>query len=280
MPVVDAHLHLWDVERGHYLWLPPGHPLTRTWTAEEAAPLLQAVGVDAAVLVQAEDSYADTAAMLVVADAHPWVAGVVGWVPLSKPAEARNALERFAADRRFRGVRHLNHDEADPAWLLRPGVDESLVLLAERDLTLDVVAVIPEHLDVVPVLAERHPSLRIVVDHLGKPPIAVRGWEPWAGKLAAAAEAPNVHAKLSGLGTAADPETWSAADLQPYVDHALQHFGASRLLYGGDWPVATLAGDHVRTHEETLKALGGLTFAERDRVMGGTAVEVYGLELA
>ena len=279
MTVIDAHLHLWDVDRGHYLWLDPSTPLHRSWTTDDAAPLLQAAGIDAAVLVQAEDSYADTVAMLATADAHDWVAGVVGWVPLSKPQEAVRALDHFTGHSCFKGVRHLTHDEADPAWLLRAGVDESLSEVAARDLALDVVAVTPEHLRLVPTLAERHPDLRIVVDHLAKPPIAARGWDPWAGAMAAAAEGPNVHAKLSGLGTAADWDTWTASDLQPYVDHVLEVFGAERVLYGGDWPVATLAGDYQRTHDETTKTLAGLSAAERDRVLGGTAVHVYRLGL-
>ena len=109
-------------------------------------------------------------------------------------------------------------------------------MLAVHGLTFDYVGILPRHLEHVPILAERLPTLRIVVDHLGKPPIAVGGFEPWASLLAAAAKAPNVFAKLSGLD-AGQGDRWSASDLTRYVDHALTVFGPDRLMYGSDWPV-------------------------------------------
>jgi L-fuconolactonase len=118
--------------------------------------------------------------------------------------------------------------------------------------------------------------LRLVVDHLGKPPVRDRGWEPWASLLTAAAEHENVFAKVSGLNTAAAPD-WSAQDLRPYVDHALEHFGPSRLMYGGDWPVSLLAGDYARVWEATNELLSGLSAAERAAVLGGTATAFYDL---
>lgn len=280
-PVVDAHQHVWDLERGEYAWLTPElGPLHRTWEQQELLPQLAAAGVDRTVLVQAEDSLGDTERMLAVADAHDVVAGVVGWVPLVDPDVAAVALERFVADPRFVGVRHLNHIEPDPDWLVREDVLAGLGLLAERGLVFEVVATVPRHLELVPQIAERHPSLAIVIDHLGKPPIAERGWQPWADLLARAAEAPNVSAKVSGLNTAASFDGWSGEDLRPYVEHALERFGAARLMFGGDWPVAVLNGDYAAVVEATRTALAGASPADRDAVMGGTAVAVYGLAAA
>lgn len=278
MTVVDAHQHLWDLERGEYEWLSPEYgPLYRTFTPEELEPQLRRAGVDATVLVQAADTLDDTESMLAVADRFAWVAGVVGWLPLSDPGGRDAALERFTAHPAFRGVRHLIHEEPDPDWVLQDAVQAGLRALAARGLTFDVVAVLPRHLEHVPVLARAIPDLRIVVDHLAKPPIKDRGWQPWADLLAAAAEHPNVFAKLSGLNTAADPERWAAADLQPYIDHAIGCFGADRLMFGGDWPVAILAGDYQKVWEHTNRALGGLSDDERAAVLGGTAVAFYGL---
>jgi L-fuconolactonase len=280
-PIIDAHQHFWNLERVDYQWLTPEYgPLHRTYEADELEPQLERAGIDGTVLVQSADSYEDTEYMLEVADERDWIAGVVGWVPLDRPAEAERALERFRSHSRFCGVRHLIHEEADPDWLLQDTVAEGLRLLAERDLTFDVVAVLPRHLEHVPVIAERAPGLKLVIDHLGKPPIMERGWEPWATELAAAAEHPQVYAKLSGLNTAADPERWSAEDLKPYVDFALDRFGPERLMFGGDWPVATLAGDYQRVWEETNRALADLDAGEREAVLGGSAVSFYGLREA
>jgi L-fuconolactonase len=273
--IIDAHQHCWNLERNAYPWLTPElGPVHRTFEEPELEPQLVAAGIDRTVLVQAMDSAEDTDFMLEVADRWPRVAAVVGWVPLTRPAEAAVALETRCRDPRFVGVRHLIHNEPDEDWLLRDDVRDGLALLAERRLKFDVVAVTPRHLKHVPVIAAQHPRLRIVIDHLAKPPIASRGWQPWADLLALAAEHPNVFAKVSGLNTAAAPD-WSAKDLQPYVDHALEVFGPSRLMYGGDWPIVILAGDYAQVWSATKDVLSELDPADLDRVLGGTAIDFY-----
>ncbi|SEM24658.1 amidohydrolase family protein [Nonomuraea pusilla] len=278
MSVVDAHQHFWNLETGHYPWLTPGlAPICRTFEPEELIPQLAAAGVDRTVLVQSMDSYADTDAMLAQADAYDVIGAVVGWVPLNRPGEAAEALARYREHPKFAGIRHLIHDEPDPDWLLQDSVIEGLGLLADAGLPFDVVAVLPRHLEHIPVLAERVPGLRMVIDHLAKPPIKDKGWEPWASLMARAAEYPQVHAKVSGLNTAADPATWSAADLRPYVEHALELFGPDRLMFGSDWPVALLAGDYAQVWRETGAVLSHLSETERAAVLGGTATRFYGL---
>ncbi|MEV0308818.1 amidohydrolase family protein [Nonomuraea fuscirosea] len=275
MAVVDAHQHFWNLETGSYPWLTPeSGPIFRTFEPEELLPQLAAAGVDRTVLVQSMDSAADTGAMLAQADAYDVVGAVVGWVPLTRPEEAAGALERYRRHPKFAGIRHLIHDEPDPDWLLQDTVIEGLRLLAAADLPFDVVAVLPRHLEHVPVLAERVPGLRMVIDHLAKPPIREKGWEPWASLLARAAACPGVYAKVSRLNTAAAPD-WTGEDLRPYVEHAVELFGPDRLMFGSDWPVATLAGDYARVWRETRAALSGLDEAGKAQVLGGTATRFY-----
>jgi L-fuconolactonase len=279
-PLVDAHQHLWDLDAAEYPWLVPAYgPLYRTFQPEELAPQLARAGVSRTVLVQAADNHADTNHMLGIAGRVEYVAGVVGWVPLDRPDETRAALDRLQRYPVIKGIRHLIHVEPDPDWLVQPSVIGGLRQLAERGLTFDIPAVIPRHLEHVPTLAREVPELAIVIDHLAKPPIKDRGWEPWASLLARAAEAPNVYAKVSGLNTAADPETWTAEDLKPYIDHAIACFGADRLMFGSDWPVAILAGDYQKVWEETNRALADLRPDDRAAILGVTANTVYGLGL-
>jgi len=273
---VDAHQHFWNLETGRYPWLTPAAgPIYRTYAPGELAPHLHAAGIHKTVLVQAADSYEDTEAMLRQADEHDWIGGVVGWVPLLRPAEAARVLDRYLQHPAFKGVRHLIHDEQDPDWVVQAPVIEGLKLLAQRGLTFDVVAVFPNHLKHVPALAEAVPDLTMIIDHLAKPPIRDRQMQPWSEQMAAAARYPNVYAKVSGLNTAADPHNWSAADLKPYIDEAIAHFGADRLLFGSDWPVCELAGDYAQVWTETNRALAGRTDAEREAILGGTAARVY-----
>ncbi|WP_219471664.1 amidohydrolase family protein [Nonomuraea rhizosphaerae] len=272
--IVDAHQHFWDVKTGWYTWLTPDlGPLYRTYTPDDLRPALAEAGVDATVLVQAADSAEDTDAMLAQAEAHDFVAAVVGWVPLDRPREAAEALERLAAHPKFAGVRHLIHDDPDPDWIVRDTVLESLGLLAGKGLTLDVPSLLPRHLDHVVTLAERHPTLKIVVDHLSKPRVKDHEWEPWATQFARAAAFPNVYAKVSGLVTEADHQEWTVEDLRPYVEYAVETFGPERLMYGSDWPVLLLAADYRTVFEVSGALLAG---TDRDQVFGGTAQRFYG----
>jgi L-fuconolactonase len=275
--IIDSHQHFWNLDLVEYSWLVPEFgPLYRTYEPRELEPQLKAAGVDKTVLVQAANSYEDTNYMLRKADEFDWILGVVGWLPLDNPREAESMLNRkYFEHPKFCGVRHLIHEEQDTNWLARPLVLEGLKLLADRGLTFDVVSVLPEHLKHVPALAEKLPTLRIVIDHLSKPPIKDAGWQPWADQIAACAEAPNVFAKLSGLNTAADWGTWTAADLQPYITHAVKHFGAERLMFGSDWPVAVLAGDYRKVKDETEKAITHLEEAQREAIWSGTAAAFY-----
>ena len=282
--VVDAHQHFWSygtyqtswMERPPYAGDPAFAPIRRSFGPEDLAPELAAAGVGATITVEAADGEVENRALLAACRSHDWIAGVVGWVPLDRPEEAGRLLDRLCREPKFVGVRHLVNVEPDPDWILRPEVLEGLAAVAARGLAFDYVGILPRHLEHVPRLAERVPNLRIVVDHLGKPPIAGGGFEPWGSLLARAAQAPNVFAKLSGLDTGS-ATGWSATDLAPYVDHALAVFGPERLMFGSDWPVALLRGGYAKVWSETGATLSGLSPVERERVLGGTAVEVYRL---
>lgn len=278
--IIDSHQHFWNLERHSYPWLTADYgPIQRTFEPGDLEPLLTECGVTATVVVQAMDSYEDTDAMLERADRTPWIRGVVGWVPLDRPSEAEAALERYAQHPRFKGVRHLIHELPDPDWLVQDSVIDGLRLLAERGLSFDVVSVLPRHLQHVPVLCERVPELRIVIDHLSKPPIKERGWQPWADLIADAATSPNVFAKVSGLNTAADWDSWSADDLSRYLEHAVEHFGAQRLMFGSDWPVANLAGGYVKAVHETQRALASVGEQDQSPIWADTANAFYRLGL-
>jgi L-fuconolactonase len=276
--VIDAHLHLWDVARHRYEWLerPGNSAIRRTFGFADFAARATAAGVDRAVLVQADDDDADTEAMFAVARDHERIAGVVGWVPLDRPDAAAARLERLSGRPKFAGIRTLIHDQPDPDWLLRPEVGEGLALLERGGVPFDVIAVLPRHLEHVPVLSERYPALRMVLDHLAHPPLGTGDWEPWRTLLRAAAANPLVHAKVSGLyPPGAD---WAAPDIRPYVEFAIELFGPDRLMSGSDWPVAELSGGYQRVWTAITGVLAGFPAADRDAILGGTASSFYRLD--
>lgn len=281
MVTVDAHQHFWNLDEVAYPWLRPEFgPIYRNFSPNELAPQLEAAGVDKTVIVQSMNSYADTDSMLAIAEAFDWVAGVVGWLPIHDPAETARKLEEYEKDRYFKGVRHLIHDEPNPDWVAQKQVIESLQTLADRGLTFDVVAVFPNHLKHVPTLAESLPNLKLVIDHLAKPPLGDAERAIWREQLAAAAESPKVFAKVSGLNTVtADFKNWTYEDIKPLIDFAIETFGPERLMFGSDWPVAILAGDYAKVWAETNKCLADLSAEERGAILGGTGSAFYNLSL-
>ncbi|MBA8792998.1 L-fuconolactonase [Friedmanniella endophytica] len=282
--IIDAHQHIWDKSRADYPWLTQElAPVDRVFTFDELRPQLDACDVTATVLVQSADNLEDTELMLACAADEPRVAGVVGWVPLDQPDRTAELLERWASTPVVRGIRNLIHDRPDPRWLFRDDVREGLALLERSGLTFDVVAVLPDHLEAVLDLSERYPDLPLVIDHLGHPPIDLDGppdgSEPWWDLFAATAANPRVRAKVSGLyptgdGTAAQ----RTEEVRRVVDHAFTHFGADRLMYGGDWPISVLHGGYGITWDSLRPLFDGLTPAERTAVLAGTATAFYGLD--
>lgn len=276
--IVDAHLHLWDPATGWYGWLQREPPaLQRRFRFEEVRPELEDLDVTGVVLVQAADRDEDTEALLGEAERHRSVLGVVGYVPLEQPARAARRLEHLRRRPAFVGVRNLVHDQPDPDWLLRPDVADSLALLEAASVPLDLVALLPRHLEHVAHLSEHFPELTIVLDHLATPPLGTTRREPWHGLLRQAATNPRVMAKVSGLYRS-DRRTASEDDLRPWVEDALALFGPDRLMVGSDWPVAVAAGgyaDVMGTVLRVVRSLGDSTVTRS--LCWATAQRVYGL---
>lgn len=276
-PIIDSHQHVWDPQRAEYPWLTADlAPINRTVRMDELLPEMRAAGVAHTILVQSADDPEDTGLMRDTAAAHPEVVGIVGFAPLDDPAETARTIAAWAGDSLMVGVRTLIHNQADPDWLLRAEVDESLGLLEEAGLPFDVVAVLPRHLELVPIIAERHPELRMVIDHLAKPPIGSPSNEPWYQLIARAAAAPMVFGKVSGLYAAGDDaDAWTPSTVQPFVDRAVEQFGPERLMFGSDWPVSVLAGGYTRVWGGLTEVLSGLDTESREQILGRTAAEFY-----
>jgi len=261
--IVDAHQHFWDPSRADYPWMAgEAAALRRRYGPEDLAPLLAEHGVDGTVVVQARASLDETHELLELAAATPFVLGVVGWVDLTA-ADVAEVLAGLADG--LVGVRHQVHDEPDPGWLLRTDVQRGLHAVAAAGLAYDLLVRTAE-LPAAAETAHRLPELRLVLDHVAKPPLRGGDLDAWAAGVAALADCPNVTCKLSGLFTEAEP----GADLAPVVERALDWFGPERCLYGSDWPVCTLATDYAATLE--------LVRSAGEQVLAHTALRTYGLE--
>jgi L-fuconolactonase len=281
--LIDSHQHLWVMSERAYSWISPAYgPLYDDFTPEKLAPQIIEAGVTGTVLVQAADTYEDTFYMLDVAEYYPVVKGVVGWVPFDRTNEARAALELFVKNPYFKGVRNLTHDYDNPKygsddkWILREDVQETLALVEKAGLSFDYVAVNSAHISNVAILAANFPKMKIVIDHFAKPDIKGKVMQPWADLMSEAATFPNVYAKLSGLNTASDAQ-WTFNDWQPYVDHIVSVYGAERVMLGGDWPVAILAGDYVGVWKAQVDVISKFSNEEQEWMKSKTAKKFYNL---
>jgi L-fuconolactonase len=273
---IDAHQHFWDMGRLVYPWMPPEpSPLRRNFLPADLALLLQIHNIDGTVAVQAHHSLEEARWLLSLAAEHDFIKGVVAWADLTSP-QLGATLDELQRDRHFKGVRHLVHDESDPRWLLRTDVLGGLAELERRDIPYDLL-LRPVHLPLIPVLAEKLPRLRMVIDHIAKPSIATKEFDNWAQMMEAVFPISNVYCKLSGMITEAAWHNWSPSDLRPYVSFVFQGFGPSRLMYGSDWPVCLLSGTYKQVFAALTQALGPQPLQIREQILGETATRFYRL---
>lgn len=274
--IVDSHQHFWQVGRFDYPWMSPEvEVLYRDYLPPALEPVLKANGVSQTVLVQASDSVEETRWMLSLADEFPFIAGVVGWVDLMSGDVGRQ-LDELTAHPKFKGVRHLVESEPMDDWLAQPEVLSSLRQLSRYGVSYDLL-VHTRHLKHVKTVAEHCPELRLVVDHLAKPPVASGEMDEWKREIREVARYPNVSCKLSGLVTEANWKEWRTEDLRPYVDHALEIFGPGRLMFGSDHPVCLLAASYSQVLESFQSLLTALSDEDRSRIFGKNAIRFYGL---
>lgn len=275
MRQIDAHQHFWRYTAEEFGWIgDPMAAIRRDFLPGDLRPLLDAAGIDATIAVQARQSIEETDFLLGLAAENDWIAGVVGWAPLGS-SDADAALECMAAHPKLRGVRHVLQAEPDE-YFHRADFNAGIALLPQFGLTYDLL-IVERQLPAAIKLVDRHPNQPFILDHIAKPLIESGQLEPWRSQITELARRPNVTCKLSGMVTEADWHTWSPEQLQPYFDTVLEAFGPSRLMFGSDWPVLTVASTYSRWVETVATWLAPLTPTERAAIEGETATRVYQL---
>jgi len=278
-PVIDAHQHYWRTDAQEQPWRKAHHgAIARDFEPEDLAPLLEEAGIDGTVVMQSVDEPGENDRLAAYAE-HPTVLGIVSWLPVGDPAAARAELARRELPKHA-GVRCLIAD--DPLdWLADAEVLALFRDIAAQGLAWDVVPITDAQIRNVTALAAAVPDLRIVVDHLGRPPIDTGGWEPWAGNVARLAENPNVSAKVSvGIDVLGAWDAWDLDAVAPFARHVAGLFGPERLLAASNWPVVLLRADYA-TAWNGIRSVLEAEYADagdRAAVLGGTASRIYRLD--
>jgi L-fuconolactonase len=259
-------------------WLDGNPQLNQAFGPTEFLRDSDGLGMQAAVYVQVDTTppYGLLEARW-AAEQGSLVAGVVAWAPIEDGAIASSYLEALVQiDPRIKGVRRLIQSEADPEFPNQPGFVEGLRLLPSYGLSFDIC--IQHHqLERSIQMVRACPETSFVLDHLGKPNVKAGQLEPWREQIVELAELPNVVCKVSGLVTEADHARWTIADLQPYVLHVLEAFGEDRVLFGGDWPVVTMAASYHRWVTTLNQLTSHLSPSARRKLWSENARRVYRL---
>ena len=269
--MIDAHQHYWRYDPAEYGWI--DHAMSviqRDFLPADAASVMKATGVEAAIAVQARQTLDETRWLLQLATTYETIAAVVGWIDLQGDVDAQ--LETLT-DTKLAGIRHIVQAEPD-GFLLRPAFLDGIARLRRLGLTYDIL-VYARQLKEATTFATRFPNQPFVLDHLGKPDVRAGEFTQWRQDLEALAALPNIWCKLSGLVTEAGWKTWTRDQLCPYLDAALNAFGPARVMMGSDWPVCLVAASYADVVALVEDAVAEYSTDERQQILGGNAARFY-----
>ena len=275
--IVDSHVHFWDIELLEYKWLLEEPSIRRTYLPSDLLQETTDCHIDKLIFVQADclpsQGLDEVKWVTELAAVETRIAGIVAFAPIENNTLLESTLDRLAGIELVRGVRRILQSEADGFGTHKEFV-EGVLNLEKFGFTFDVCVNHTQLPDVVE-LVDRCPSVNFVLDHLGKPDIKNKKLHAWKDHISDLSAHPNISCKLSGMATEADRASWTTAEFVPYIEHALESFGIDRVMFGGDWPVATLATTYQGWFEALLDCLSHLSSSELDCIFQKNAEKFY-----
>lgn len=277
--VIDSHIHFWDTNHLRYEWLALFPAIQKPFLPADLAAATQEVDLQGIVFVQADagndQGLAEAEWVTALADAEPAIRAIVAFAPVEQGEAARPALAALAELPLVKGIRQLIQGKG-LGYCVQPDFVAGVQLLPEYGFSFDICIYHPQMEDAIR-LVEQCPDVSFVLDHFGKPGVKDGLMDPWASQLRTLAEFPNVMCKISGLATEADHQHWTREQLRPYIEHAITTFGPERVMYGGDWPVSTLATGWQRWVDTINWATPDLDDDARQKLFVGNAERFYRL---
>lgn len=278
VPMIDSHVHFWDPERLSYPWLEEEPRLNRRFDLADLASATGRAPLEGFIFVEGNpvpEQALDEARMIrEIAEQDSRLLGIVAFADLTRPQDLGKTLEAYRALGRVCGVRH-NIQGMPRGFCLSDAFVAGVQEVGRQGFTFDLCAT-HDQLDEVVQLAAACPNTRLILDHCGKPGIDAGLRDPWREHIRELAALPHLWCKISGLLTEAGTE-WSEEQLLPYVEHVVAEFGAERIMYGGDWPVLTLAGTYGEWYQFTRRFTAKWSLPERQGFFHQNALRCYGL---
>lgn len=279
MKIIDTHQHLWDMDLFSFSWCKTEPRLNHSFRMADYLEAIRGVGIEKSVHLEADVDepfmLAETRYILNLAESpdNP----LTGVVACGRPEKEGfgEYLDKISGYPALKGIRRVLHTQPDALGQGRTFI-ENVKSLGSRSLSFDI-CVLARQLPIAINLVKQCPEVTFVLDHCGNPPIKERLVEPWRAHLREIASCPNVNCKISGLVTQADLTSWSADDLRPTIEHAIDCFGWDRVMFGSDWPVCTLASTLKRWVETLLFITRAESEENRGKLFYENARRVYRL---
>jgi L-fuconolactonase len=281
IPIIDTHQHLWDLTRFRLPWNKQGSPLARSFLMADYLNATAGLNVIKAVYMEVdldpEQQTAEAQYILDICQAGntPTVAAVISGRPAKE--SFKKYLEPFKGSRYIKGVRQVLHNPEIPAgYCLSADFIKGIRLLGEWGMSFDI-CVRPGELSDAAKLIDACPAMRFILDHCGNANVQAKDRSQWQRDIAAVAQRKQVVCKVSGIVASAKPAAWTADDLAPIVNHTLDVFGPDRVMFGGDWPVCTLAATYKQWVEALKTIVHDRSLQEQRKLFHDNAMRFYGL---
>lgn len=279
MRITDTHVHFWDPRIFTYPWLRDLPALHSPHLPEHLNA--HAEPVETMVVIEADCSpasaYAEAVWLQEQARVEPRIGAVVAAVRLEDEANLARDLQQLKALPLVRGVRR-SFQSLPAGSLTSPAMIAGARAVAAAGLVFEAT-VRCSQLRELEDFARQVPELTIVLDHLGKPPVAAGTVRNWAADLERLAACPNLLVKISGLAPEARPGEPLEPQIRPFLAAAVGITDPQRLLLGSDWPVST-GRSHTDSYSRWWSLLLGdtlsvLTSAEQAAAARGNAERIY-----
>lgn len=273
---IDAHQHFWQFDPVRDSWIGDNMAaIQKAFMPEDLQPALAENGFDGCVAVEAHQSEEQTKFLIELANRHPFIKGVVGWVDL-QGENITDRLQHFSQYKIIKGFRHVLQGEPQRDLMLSQNFIRGIAALKEFDFTYDIL-IFPDQLIYSKNLVAQFPEQKFVIDHLAKPYIHKKEIKEWTLDIESIAKLPNVYCKVSGMVTEGDWKSWQKDDFRPYIDVIVESFGIDRILFGSDWPVCLVAASYQEVVDIVKDYFSTFSADEQQKVFGGNATAFYNL---
>lgn len=288
--VVDAHMHLWDLENIRYPWLMPpfstdgpngsvkaiaaSYGLDNYFIDAQDVPVQKIIHIEAGA--HPDDALKETRWLQALADETGYPHAFIAHAPLNDP-KVETLLAAHSEHKNLRGIRQILNWHQNPALtytshnlLENPGFQRGFALLNKFDLLFDLQIYPGQMLQAYDLIKE-HPGVSVVLNHMGMPIDKDR--KEWQQGMATLSSLPNVSVKVSGFGFI--DRQWNYAEMNSIVGQTIDWFGINRVMFASDFPTDKLFNSFALAFDSYAEMVSSFSSSERDALFAENAERIY-----